>query len=860
MERTKLDSPQKIGLKPMKRISYQIMIAIIALSLATSVLIGGITYLRSVNYIRDGAKRELDYMARSHAATFSQRFIEVETSVGILHTCVSSMFDAESFAADPGYFRRYEKDVDAILADTARNHRGFSGVYFTFNPELTGETREIWYLDVNLTGDPQRVSNDLYTQVTGEAAVGDSAYPSITAFYPANPAMEYYYLPIGKETGVWYEPYQEPGFSITNFGYSQAVYGGDTLVGVIGVDFDVRDIIRTVSRMEVLNRGYAFLLTPDRRVIAHPTMEDCQSIVETEDPRYRLLLDGLASMADTGIIEGRSGRERIVFGYGVLSSGWVLVLAPEWREIFKPLKELALTLMSVTFLIMLVSALAAYAFSNRIAIPVKAAAEQLRFLELGDFTHQIPEELLTREDELGVFIKSVHTMKSVIKALMKELEFSSAPMEPMMALVNRMADETLRASEDAASAIQGMAAESLTTEEKLRKMTYWLLKAQHIGNIGTWEYDTVSGSLYWSPEMFRIMNRPAEDAAMTLDIFRERVHPEDRESVRARFGEAESGGPYTLEYRVTDFHGRTIWLHEAGEFIHGHNGKPVCAYGICQDITERKAIIERLETLNSDLSRIVAEEVEKNRQKDAALTYQSRLAKMGEMIAHIAHQWRQPLNNLSLILSNLRGAIASGETDSGELVDSIRRSEEIIQRMSRTIDDFRHFLKPREERELFSVESSVRFIVDMIKDSLKLNKIQVEILPRRDSLIYGFSNEFSQVLSNILYNARDALMENDPEGRRIEIRITGETSRAGAMARVEIFNNGPPIQPETMARLFQPYFSTKTKGEGTGIGLYMSRLIIERHFEGTIMMENQEGGVRCLIDIPAARGNGEDGT
>jgi signal transduction histidine kinase len=167
--------------------------------------------------------------------------------------------------------------------------------------------------------------------------------------------------------------------------------------------------------------------------------------------------------------------------------------------------------------------------------------------------------------------------------------------------------------------------------------------------------------------------------------------------------------------------------------------------------------------------------------------------------------------------------------------------------MSQTINDFRDFLNPSKEKTEFSVYRAIEFSLHLMEESIKSNNISVNIELTKDARIYGYENEFSQVISNILNNARDALEEVNIK-RMIQIGI----DKIGDMAEVTIFNNGRPIEPKVMEKMFTPYFTTKAMEKGTGIGLYMSRVIIEEHLNGEISFQNAKDGVICRISVPVS--------
>ena len=219
---------------------------------------------------------------------------------------------------------------------------------------------------------------------------------------------------------------------------------------------------------------------------------------------------------------------------------------------------------------------------------------------------------------------------------------------------------------------------------------------------------------------------------------------------------------------------------------------------------------------------------------------------MGEMLANIAHQWRQPLNNLNLSLSNLKDSFLSGELGDEEFLQRLTRAEKIIMNLSQTIDDFQNFLKPSRQKEIFNLKSYTGFALEIMEESPRSRSISVTWNASEDLPVYGFPNEYVQVITNLLSNARDALQEIPPEKRRIIMNLGEEPGNA--VVRVE--NTGPPLSPEVAKKIFTVHFTTKGKNRGTGIGLYMSKMILGEHFNAALTFQNTPAGVAWIITLP----------
>ena len=236
--------------------------------------------------------------------------------------------------------------------------------------------------------------------------------------------------------------------------------------------------------------------------------------------------------------------------------------------------------------------------------------------------------------------------------------------------------------------------------------------------------------------------------------------------------------------------------------------------------------------------------VEELRAKERMLAQQSRQAAMGEMIGNIAHQWRQPLNALGLTIQQLSLFYHLGEFNREVLETGVRKSMSLIKHMSRTIDDFRDFFSPDKEMTEFKIHQAVSKTMDLVKDSLTERQIAVEIICQDEPTVTGYPNEYSQVLLNILINARDAFEKRPTETPCIRIVVAEENGRAV----VTISDNAGGVPSEILDNIFEPYFSTKGV-QGTGIGLYMSKTIIERNMRGSLTVRNTGNGAEFRIEI-----------
>lgn len=260
----------------------------------------------------------------------------------------------------------------------------------------------------------------------------------------------------------------------------------------------------------------------------------------------------------------------------------------------------------------------------------------------------------------------------------------------------------------------------------------------------------------------------------------------------------------------------------------------------------RKKAEEKLYIINSTLAQNIEKEIEKNKQNELIMFQQSRQAQMGEMISMIAHQWRQPLNNLYITVQALGLKYKKGKlTD--ELMDkSMNLIKEYIFQMSKTIDTFSDFFKPQKEPSSFLIHQELNHILNILSPTFKNSNIKVDLDIEKSSTIFGFQNEFSQVFMNLLNNAKDALIENNEvNNRKIVVSLKEDKEKIV----ISIEDNGGGIDNEILNNIFDPYFSTKNERNGTGLGLYMCRIIIENHCKGKIIARNGKDGAIFEISL-----------
>jgi len=230
--------------------------------------------------------------------------------------------------------------------------------------------------------------------------------------------------------------------------------------------------------------------------------------------------------------------------------------------------------------------------------------------------------------------------------------------------------------------------------------------------------------------------------------------------------------------------------------------------------------------------------------------FQSRMVQMGETIAMIAHQWRQPLNNIAIMNQSLYVKYKKNRIDDEAFEKFFKNSKEQIELMSRTIDDFRGFFKPDKEKKIFCINDNLVKLLNLTKPEFDRCNIFIQRDCHEKLYIEGYPNEFSQAVLNILNNAKEALLTNQILDKKIVISLKKDEDQNIVL---RILDNAKGIDEKIIDKIFDPYFSTKKGKNGTGLGLYMSKLIIEDHMNGKLKAYNDKDMDGAVLEIRFAQ-------
>jgi len=304
------------------------------------------------------------------------------------------------------------------------------------------------------------------------------------------------------------------------------------------------------------------------------------------------------------------------------------------------------------------------------------------------------------------------------------------------------------------------------------------------------------------------------------------------------------------EIIIVTAHNDTAFLIKAIELsVDAYILKPIVREQLMQvlDKTIQKLYAKRSALKeHRELERRVEEEVRKNIEKSRLLEEQSRLAQMGEMIIAISHEWKQPLNIIALLTQDLLDAYHDKELDEPYLQRAVDQVDTQLQGMAKVINQFQTFFKPDQHATFFHLATTVRDTAELMRPQLDRAGIGLSMELDESLKVNGFEGAFRLTLFNLLKNALDALTERAVSDPKVHLVLFKDQDAI----QITVQDNAGGVETGLLTRIFEPYFSTKAPGKGTGIGLYMAKTTIEKHMGGRLWVSNSPEGAQFHITIP----------
>jgi len=347
---------------------------------------------------------------------------------------------------------------------------------------------------------------------------------------------------------------------------------------------------------------------------------------------------------------------------------------------------------------------------------------------------------------------------------------------------------------------------------------------------GLWDWNLLTNEVYFSPRWKEMLGYKDEELPCALSEWEKRVHPDDLQNALSDINHA-------IENKVSFYHnihrlrhkdGHWVWILDRGDTIVDKEGRAVRMLGFHTDI--------------SDLKNYEAQMLE----KEEIMIAQSRHAAMGEMISMIAHQWRQPISIIAMEANTVLADIELGMLQEDALKETAEDILKQTEELSKTIDDFRNFFRPDKQAESIRIETLLHEACGVIEGSLGYHKIDFISKYDKEIEVFTYSRELMQVLINIIKNAQEALIEQKIEAKKIMLRAYKE----GSNLFIAICDNAKGVKEAYKEKIFEPYFTTKKEREGTGLGLYISKIIVQKHLQGKISLKNEKEGACFILELP----------
>ncbi|PLY07612.1 MAG: hypothetical protein C0625_05395 [Arcobacter sp.] len=459
--------------------------------------------------------------------------------------------------------------------------------------------------------------------------------------------------------------------------------------------------------------------------------------------------------------------------------------------------------------------------------------------ELLGKTHALlrhPETTNDFFDNMWHLIKSKHTFKSLVRNITKDKNtiYLNTTISPILDKNGEIVEFIAHRFDITKETLLQKELEKQNKE--LIKSQDILKEAQRIAHIGNWEYDFNSNLITFSDESSKIFSLENNKKTIHINDFKKIFFPEDLIKIEEIFNKSfDEKTKFYNEYRIIRSDGKISYVEINGIHQYDNKGTPIRTLCTVHDVSQKNKAQKELQ------------------EKDLMLLQQSKMASMGEMLSNIAHQWRQPLSVISTAATGAKVLKKIGKYNDKEFDETMTMINNSVQYLSKTIDDFRNFFKPNENKSDFKIVDTISKTLELLSPQFKAKDILI-IKKIENFQIFAMENELLQVLINIMNNARDQLLKKNLENRIIFI----DTYSSADNLFIKIKDTGNGIPENIINRIFEPYFTTKHKSEGTGIGLYMCEEIIVKHMKGTIYARNCSGqyedytytGAEFVIKLP----------
>jgi len=620
-----------------------------------------------------------------------------------------------------------------------------------------------------------------------------------------DPRVRTWYNLAKKNKGIiWTDPYvfftlKQPGITTATALYDK----NNRLKGVVGVDIEISNLSKFISNLKISHNSKVFIIDESLKIVAFPHTQTIK--IDKENSKARLLKineinDKVAIKAyNTSLqrVNKNKSNTNETFSFELDNKRYLGKFAPfemnniKWtigmyvpaNDYLGLLKQNQNNNIIWMILIGIISLIISYIISQAISKPIdrlQNMAHDLKKLNLD--TKNVEPSIFTEIDET---IQSFNIMKESLISSIKDTEQN----QQIITEKNNQLLETKQLLQDIIDNAP------IRIFWKNRDSTYQGANKLFIKDFGLNDVSELIGK---KDEDFGVLEHDG--------YIQDDKNVMDNDCSKLNYIET-----------ITGKDGSKKIVNTSKVPLYNYLDEVIGIVGVYDDITEQVSTQNEL------------------KEKEILMLHQSKLAAMGEMIGNIAHQWRQPLTIVSSLVMAMQLKLEMDMYEEKYFNEKLSNINDSLQHMSKTIDDFREFFKPQKEKKVFNLRYLYKKIDNLVGDDFRSKGIEI-IHNLKDVEIKGFDNELVQVLINIMNNAIDAIVAQNQTKKLIFIN----SYKKDKNAMIEIQDNGGGINDDIINKIFEPYFTTKHKSQGTGIGLYMSSEIIKKHMNGEILVKNTE--------------------
>lgn len=437
----------------MKKISYKIMAAIIVCSIFLSVVIGGVSIIKSGAVIFNETCNSLYLTARSKANEYDVLLSRVEMSVEGLKSAAGANFDFNQFKTDSQFMQKYQANQESMVLEFAKNTPGVMSAYLYLDPSIVGGVYGAWYVN----------KNGSYEKKTGED------FATAEDFIPNTEKSEWFYEPIKAGKGAWSKVYMDTDINVEMISYTTPIYKDGKAIGMIGMDIDFKVFKNPISQMKILDSGFVFLLDKDYNFSIHEKYTSKDNLATVEKGSLKFIMDKIIKN-DSKYIEYKNGGEERVLSYATQKNGDILVVSVPKKDILKEVHKLNGFLIVISAIGVAIAAIIAVLLGNSISRPIRRVTNLInKTAKLDLVNDKSYDKLFNNKDETGDMARAMGEMRSSLRHMAEAMVNASSQIESSAELVKELtqrlqveADETFAATEELSA---GMEETSASAEE-----------------------------------------------------------------------------------------------------------------------------------------------------------------------------------------------------------------------------------------------------------------------------------------------------------------------------------------------------------------------------------------------------------